>query len=155
MKKLPLHLWKQLFLQSWCFNYTLAEDTRIPLNLFSPVAFSAEKSCSGLSCRSNIGIEGQKRSEKWWSSTNRLRRTIIGMFCMWLYSMGIEFGILPALTGLLVDQARLCADPQATLLIFLPGLNKKYTDTVLHCKNYYTIYIYNGGIIKFIYWICR
>jgi hypothetical protein len=44
---------------------------------------------------------------------------------MWLYSMGIEFGILPALTGLLVDQAKLCADPHATLLIFLPGLIKK------------------------------
>ena len=29
-------------------------------------------------------------------------------------------GILPVATGLLVDQASVCADPQATRLIFLP-----------------------------------
>lgn len=52
--------------------------------------------------------------------------------------MGMEFGILPALTGLLVDQARLCADPQATLLIFLPVVKKKNTGTFLYCKNYYS-----------------
>ena len=34
--------------------------------------------------------------------------------------MGMAVGSLPALTGLLVDQARLWAEPQATRLIFLP-----------------------------------
>lgn len=34
--------------------------------------------------------------------------------------MGMSVGSRPAFTGLLVDQARLCAEPQATRLIFLP-----------------------------------
>ena len=44
----------------------------------------------------------------------------MGMCCRWLYSMGICDGVLPALTGLLVDQASVCALPHATFVIFLP-----------------------------------
>lgn len=72
-----------------------------------------------------MGMDGQKRSEKWCSRIRRFLRAVIGMFCRWLYSMGMAEGSFPALTALLVDQAKLWADPQATRFIFFPMFQKK------------------------------
>lgn len=58
----------------------------------------------------------------------------MGIVCRWLYSIGTADGSLPALTGLLVDHAKLWADPQATLLIFLPMKIKK--------NNYFIMFIH-------------
>ena len=51
-------------------------------------------------------MPGQKVSLKWWSSTS-------------LFLRGTWVGSLEVVTGSLVDQARVWAEPQATLLIFL------------------------------------
>lgn len=101
-------------------SFTLAADTKTPLRAFRLVRTSPRVHPGLPSCRSNIGIDGQNRSEKWCSSTSLFRSTGIDIDCKWLYSSGTTEGNFPALTGLLVDQARLCADPQATLFIFLP-----------------------------------
>lgn len=62
----------------------------------------------------------QNISEKWCNIIRRFRSVTVGMLCKLLYSIGIESGSFPEFTALDVDQAKVCADPHATRLIFLP-----------------------------------
>lgn len=73
----------------------------------------------------NIAMHGQINSEKCWSRMSRLRRTEVGMSRRRSYSRGATEGRRVQTLELLVDQARVCAEPQATLVIFLPWKNKK------------------------------
>ena len=114
---------------------TLAADTRTPLSKSKPITPPQLSSFSAIECsKSNIAMDGQKRSEKWWRSTSLLRSVDIGMCCTWLYSIGITVGRRPAFTGLFVDHARLWAEPQATRLIFLPVPRNKQVLRICYSK---------------------
>ena len=89
--------------------------------------------------KGNIAMPGQKISEKWCNKTSRFRSRVGDMSRNKSYSRGTynekanilnsvsefqnrltEAGNLLVATGLLVDQAKVWAEPQATRLIFLP-----------------------------------
>lgn len=78
-------------------------------------------SCKELSpVMGNMAMQGQISSEKCCSSTSLLCSTHIGMSRSRSYSNGAKFGNLVHTFELLVDQANVCAEPQATFVIFLP-----------------------------------
>ena len=113
-------------LKQVCKLQTFAEDTSTPRNKSAPTGVSTWRRLAMSSPRSNMGIDGQKRSEKWCRRTNLFLRTGISMCCRWLYSIGTTVGTFPALTGLFVDHAKLCAEPQATWVIFFPEISKNW-----------------------------
>lgn len=68
----------------------------------------------------NIAMHGQISSEKCCSNISRLNNTYIGMSRNRSYSKGATVGKRVQTLELLVDHAKVCAEPQATLVTFLP-----------------------------------
>lgn len=65
-------------------------------------------------------MQGHISSEKCCNRTRRRCKTHMGMSRSKSYSSGAKFGSLVHTLELLVDQAKVCAEPQATLVIFFP-----------------------------------
>lgn len=66
---------------------TLPWDIKIPRSVSNPTEGPSPVSSREPS-RSNMGMQGQKSSEMWCSSSSRFRRAMMGISCKWLYSMG-------------------------------------------------------------------
>lgn len=66
---------------------TFPWDIRIPRRVSNPTDGPSPVSSREPS-RSNMGMQGQKSSEMWCSSSSRFLSAMIGISCKWLYSMG-------------------------------------------------------------------
>lgn len=66
---------------------TFPWDIKIPRSVSKPTEGPSPVSSREPS-RSNMGMQGQKSSEMWCSSSSRFRRAMMGISCKWLYSMG-------------------------------------------------------------------
>lgn len=68
----------------------------------------------------NMAMQGHMISEKCCNKTRRRCKIHIGMSRSKSYSNGAKFGSLVHTLELLVDHAKVWAEPQATLVIFFP-----------------------------------